>query len=251
MSTNMRIHTWPSSYYVALEKQWVRGKLTLTPQILKFTADETEEVLVELPLAGITEIKKEASLYIMGAITVLEKDEIKHWFNKLEPDRNVVFNIIEHFWKELLLSHAVSSPDTPHTVMGQQLIGLMECSQRRMEDTAKVLQDQSDQLDGVLKGLEKMESDLDVADRWANSKVFSASTGKQSVLDSLMFSTFLHLERRLCTYYVDCVGCTPESHCLSSQRAYWFTERRGGCPCCDCCGSCVLLVMSPTLRSGV
>ncbi|XP_052050100.1 synaptosomal-associated protein 47 [Apodemus sylvaticus] len=165
MSSNMRIHSWPCSYYLDLEKQWVPGKLTLTPQSLKFTVDQTEEVLVGLPLSSITEIKKETSLFIFGAITILEKGQTKHWFSSLQPNRNVVFNIIEHFWRELLLSQAVASPDTSPTVVGQELIGLMECSQRRMEDTAKVLQDQTDQLDSVLKGLEKMESDLDVADR--------------------------------------------------------------------------------------
>lgn len=165
MSSNMRIHSWPCSYYLDLEKQWVPGTLTLTPQSLKFTVDKTEEVLVGLPLSSIAEIKKESSLLIFGAITILEKGQSKHWFGSLQPNRNVVFNIIEHFWRELLVAQAVASSDTPPTVMGRELIGLMECSQRRMEDTAKVLQDQSDQLDSVLKGLEKMESDLDVADR--------------------------------------------------------------------------------------
>ncbi|GAB1296153.1 Synaptosomal-associated protein 47 [Apodemus speciosus] len=165
MSSNMRIHSWPCSYYLDLEKQWVPGTLTLTPQSLKFTVDKTEEVLVGLALSSITDMKKETSLLLYSAITILEKGQTKHWFSSLQPNRNVVFNIIEHFWRELLLSQAVASPDTPHTVVGRELIGLMECSQRRMEDTAKVLQDQSDQLDSVLKGLEKMESDLDVADR--------------------------------------------------------------------------------------
>lgn len=166
MSTNLRVHSWPCSYYLDPEKQWVPGKLVLTPHSLKFTVDKTEEVLVGLPLSSITEIRKESSLFIFSAITILEKDQTKHWFSSLQPSRNVVFNIIEHFWRELLLSQPDTAADiTSHMTKGQELIGLMTNSQKRMEDTAKDLQQQSEQLDSVLKGLEKMESDLDVADR--------------------------------------------------------------------------------------
>lgn len=202
MSTNLRVHSWPCSYYLDPEKQWVPGKLVLTPHSLKFTVDKTEEVLVGLPLSSITEIRKESSLFIFSAITILEKDQTKHWFSSLQPSRNVVFNIIEHFWRELLLSQPDTAADiTSHMTKGQELIGLMTNSQKRMEDTAKDLQQQSEQLDSVLKGLEKMESDLDVADRWANSKVFSASNRKAEC--PLTVSWLAHsrpLEKRLCTY---------------------------------------------------
>ncbi|XP_027283143.1 synaptosomal-associated protein 47 isoform X2 [Cricetulus griseus] len=166
MSSDVHVHSWPCSYYLNLEKQWVPGKLTLTPHSLKFSADRTEEVLVGLPLSSITEIRKESSLFIFSAITVLEKGQAKHWFSSLRPSRNVVFNIIEHFWRELLLSQpgTAASTTSPMT-RGQELVGLMASSQRRMEDTSKVLHHQGEQLDSVMRGLEKMESDLDVADR--------------------------------------------------------------------------------------
>ncbi|XP_008837764.1 synaptosomal-associated protein 47 [Nannospalax galili] len=166
MSSDVCVHSWPCSYYLDLEKRWIPGKLTLTPRSLKFTADRTEEVLVSLPLSSITEIRKEASHFIFSAITVLEKGHAKHWFSSLRPSRNVVFNIIEHFWRELLLSQPGIAANTafPKT-RGQELTGLMATSQRRMENTAKVLHHQGEQLDNVMRGLEKMESDLDVADR--------------------------------------------------------------------------------------
>ncbi|XP_038184529.1 synaptosomal-associated protein 47 [Arvicola amphibius] len=166
MSSGVRVHSWPCSYYLNLEKQWVPGKLTLTPRSLKFSADRTEEVLVGLPLSSITEIRKESSLFIFSAITVLEKGQAKHWFSSLRPSRNVVFNIIEHFWRELLLSQPGTAANTASPMTrGQELLGLMASSQRRMEDTSKVLHHQGEQLDSVMRGLEKMESDLDVADR--------------------------------------------------------------------------------------
>ncbi|XP_051023770.1 synaptosomal-associated protein 47-like [Acomys russatus] len=166
MSSDVHVHSWPCSYYLDVEKRWVPGKLTLTPHSLKFSADRTEEVLVGLPLSSITEIRKEASLFLFSAITILEKGQAKHWFSSLRPSRNVVFNIIEHFWRELLLSQPGTAANTTSPMSrGQELMGLMATSQRRMEDTAKVLHHQGEQLDSVMRGLEKMESDLDVADR--------------------------------------------------------------------------------------
>uniref|UniRef100_A0A8C5LI51 Synaptosomal-associated protein 47 n=1 Tax=Jaculus jaculus TaxID=51337 RepID=A0A8C5LI51_JACJA len=167
MSSDVCVHAWPCSYYLDLEKRWVSGKLSLLPHSLKFIADRTGEVLVGVPLSSVTEIRKESSHFIFSAITVLEKGHAKHWFSSLQPSRNVVFNIIEHFWRELLLSQPGSAANVTSSPMtkGQELTGLMASSQRRMEDTAKVLHHQGKQLDSVMKDLEKIESDLDVADR--------------------------------------------------------------------------------------
>lgn len=120
-----------------------------------------------LPLASIVEVRKEASHFIFSAITVLERGCLKHWFGSLKPSRDVVFNVIEHFWRDLLLLQHVSATEVTSSAptRGQELMGLMASAQRRLEDTAKVLHHQGEQLDSVMKGLEKMESDLDVADR--------------------------------------------------------------------------------------
>nr|XP_012634052.1 synaptosomal-associated protein 47 [Microcebus murinus] len=160
------IHTWPCTYYAELEKRWVPGRLSLTPQALRFTADSTGEILVGFPLSSIAEIKKEASHFIFSSLTVLENSGAKHWFGSLRPSRNVVFSIIEHFWRELLLSQPGPTAGAPAPrTRGQELTALMAGSQRRLEDTARVLHDQGQQLDGVMRGLDKMESDLEVADR--------------------------------------------------------------------------------------
>lgn len=157
------MHTWPCSYYLELDKRWVPGKLSLTSRSLKFMADEAQETLVSFPLSGITAIKKEASHFVFSSITVLEKDSHKHWFSSLLPSRNAAFSVIEHFWRELLLSQ----PEAPlPATMGKELTGLMVCSQKRLEDTARVLHHQGEQLDSISRGLDKMESDLDVADRY-------------------------------------------------------------------------------------
>lgn len=167
MSRDICVHTWPCSYYLELEKRWVPGKLTLTSLSLKFMTGKTGDALVNFPLSSIIEIKKEASHFIFSSLTILEKDHIKHWFSSLQPGRNVVFHIIEHFWRELLLSQpgaAVEASSSPVT-KGKELTGLMACSQKRLEDAARVLHHQGEQLDSIANGLDKMESDLDVADR--------------------------------------------------------------------------------------
>ncbi|EHB18115.1 Synaptosomal-associated protein 47, partial [Heterocephalus glaber] len=167
MSSDVCVHSWPCSYYLDLEKRWVSGKLSLTPHSLKFTADRAGEVLMGLPLSSVVAIRKEASHFIFRAVTVLERGHVKHWFGSLRPSRDVVFNIIEHFWRELLLSGQGTGVDVPSSAgtRGQELTGLMCSSQRRLEVTARVLHHQGEQLDSVMRGLDRMESDLDVANR--------------------------------------------------------------------------------------
>ncbi|XP_035583855.1 synaptosomal-associated protein 47-like [Zalophus californianus] len=162
MSREVCVHSWPCSYYLEPEKRWVPGKLSLPSHSLRSATDKTGEALVSFPLSSVIEIKKEASHFVFSSITVLEKDHLKHWFSSLQPSRNAVFTIIEHFWRELLLSP--SEAPLPVT-KGKQLTGLMACSQNRLEETAQVLHHQGEQLGSITKGLDKMESDLDVADR--------------------------------------------------------------------------------------
>ncbi|XP_067386539.1 synaptosomal-associated protein 47 isoform X2 [Emydura macquarii macquarii] len=167
MNEDICIHAWPCSYYLATEKRWVSGKLLLTPIAVKFTADKTGELLVSFHLSSISEIKKESSSLIFSSLTILEKENTKHWFSSLQPNRNVVFNILEHFWREQLLSRpgAAAQADSLQTTKGKELTGLMSASQKRLEDTAKVLQYQGEQFDNIMKGLNKIDSDMDVTDR--------------------------------------------------------------------------------------
>lgn len=163
MSREVCVHSWPCSCYFEPEKRWVPGTLSLTSHSLRFATDQTGEPLLSFPLSSVIEIKKEACPFVFSSITILEKDRVKHWFSSLQPSRNALFSIIEHFWRELLLSPA----DAPLPLTkGKQLTGLMACSQQRLEETARVLQHQGEQLGSIARGLDKMDSDLDVADRY-------------------------------------------------------------------------------------
>ncbi|XP_062978932.1 synaptosomal-associated protein 47 [Elgaria multicarinata webbii] len=166
MNEDIRIHTWPCSYYINSEKRWVPGKLSLTPISVRFTADKSGELLASFHLSSISEIKKESSNFIFSSLTVLE-NSTKHWFSSLQPNRNVVFNVLEHFWREQLLSFegAAARATCPQTSKGKELTGLLMGSQKRLEDTAKVLEHQGEQFDNIMKGLNKIESEMDVADR--------------------------------------------------------------------------------------
>lgn len=141
MSRDLCVHTWPCSYYLELEKRWVPGKLWLTSLSLKFLTDKTGDFLVSFLLADIIEIKKEASHFIFSSVTILEKGHVKHWFSSLQPSRNVVFHIIEHFWRELLLSQPGTAVEASSSSMTKrkELTGLMACSQKCLEDAARVL----------------------------------------------------------------------------------------------------------------
>ncbi|NXV27656.1 SNP47 protein, partial [Rissa tridactyla] len=166
MNEDIRIHSWPCSYYLDTSKQWVSGRLSLTPVAIKFIADKTGELLVNFHLSSISEIKKESSNLIFSSLTILEKST-KHWFSSLQPSRNVVFNILEHFWREQLLSSEGAGAEAAalQSTKGKELTGLLTGSQKRLEDTAKVLHYQGEQFDNIMRGLNRIEGDMDVADR--------------------------------------------------------------------------------------
>lgn len=166
MDENVQIHRWSCSYYLNSEKQWVPGKLLLTPVSVRFTADKSGEVVASFPLSSISEIKKESSALIFSSLTILESST-KHWFSSLQPNRNVIFNVLEHFWRERLLAPEGARAQTAcvQTPKGKELTGLLMGSQKRLEDTSKVLEHQGEQFDNIVKGLDKIESEMDVADR--------------------------------------------------------------------------------------
>ncbi|XP_006634299.1 synaptosomal-associated protein 47 [Lepisosteus oculatus] len=168
MNRDVPIHSWPGSYYINSEKRWVTGTLSLTRLSMRFTASKGEETVASIKLSRIVEIKKESSSFIFSALTILEEGNIKHWFSSLQPNRAVVYNVLEHFWREELLSSDGATGATasePQMSKGKELIGLVSGSQKRLEDTGTVLHHQGEQFDNIMLGLDKIESDLDVADK--------------------------------------------------------------------------------------
>lgn len=164
MSRDAPIHSWSGSYYVSGEKRWVSGRLSLSRTAVCFTAEQSQDALASFPLSRIMEIKMESSSFIFSALTILEQGNVKHWFGSLRPSRAAVFHVLEHFWRERLLSPS-DAQAPPQLSKGQELISLMSGAQRRLADTGKVLNHQGEQFSSMMQGLDKMESDLGVADK--------------------------------------------------------------------------------------
>ncbi|XP_031721024.1 synaptosomal-associated protein 47 [Anarrhichthys ocellatus] len=166
MSRGVAIHSWSGSYYINSEKRWENGSLSLTRTMVYFVSNQSKESLASFRLSRIMKIKMESSSFIFSTLTVLEEGNVKHWFGSLKPNRVVVYNVLEHFWRERLLSptsEARGAEGQPSK--GRELINLVAESQRRLEDTGMVLSHQGEQFDNVMQGLEKIDSDLGVADK--------------------------------------------------------------------------------------
>ncbi|KAM4605149.1 synaptosomal-associated protein 47 isoform 2-T2 [Polymixia lowei] len=166
MSRDIPIHSWPCSYYINSDKRWEHGTLSLTRTMVRFTSDQSKESLASFRLSSIMEIKMESSSFIFSTLTVLEQGNVKHWFGSLKPNRVVVYNVLEHFWRERLLSPSTEAQGAEsQSSKGQELISLVAGAQRRLEDTGRVLNHQGEQFDNMMQGLDKIDSDLGVADK--------------------------------------------------------------------------------------
>eukprot|EP00064_Thunnus_orientalis_P005772 superscaffoldBa00000580_g5786 len=166
MSRDVPIHSWPGSYYINSEKRWENGTLSLTRTTVSFVSSQSKESLASFRLSRIMEIKMESSSFIFSTLTVLEEGNVKHWFGSLKPNRVVVYNVLEHFWRERLLSPSSEARGAEcQPSKGRELINLVAGAQRRLEDTGRVLSHQGEQFDNMMQGLEKIDSDLGVADK--------------------------------------------------------------------------------------
>ncbi|XP_011614488.2 synaptosomal-associated protein 47 [Takifugu rubripes] len=166
MSRDVAVHSWSASYYINNDKRWETGTLCLTRTMLRFVSVKSKESLVSFPLSRIMELKMESSSFIFSTLTVLEEGNVKHWFGSLKPNRVVVYNVIEHFWRERLLSPSSEACGAESQVSkGRELINLMAGAQKRLENTGTVLGQQGEQFDNMMQGLEKIDSDLGIANK--------------------------------------------------------------------------------------
>ncbi|XP_057292512.1 uncharacterized protein LOC130621215 [Hydractinia symbiolongicarpus] len=101
------IYTWPCCHYLNDKRIWLYGQLKLFASGLLFIED-TKNVISEEPkklhvsFLHIVEIKKSRSTLLYGCIVVKINEE-NLWFSSFQQRENV-FNILEHFWKEQLFS---------------------------------------------------------------------------------------------------------------------------------------------------
>ncbi|TNN67543.1 Synaptosomal-associated protein 47 [Liparis tanakae] len=166
MSRDVPIHSWFGSYYINSDKRWENGTLSLTRTTVHFVSNQSKESLANFRLSRIVEIKMESSSFIFSTLTVLEEGNVKHWFGSLKPNRVVVYNVLEHFWRERLLSPSSEARGAEcQPSKGRELIHLVAGSQKTLEDTGRVLSHQGEQFNHMMQGLETIDSDLGVADK--------------------------------------------------------------------------------------
>ncbi|KAI5104605.1 synaptosomal-associated protein 47, partial [Silurus meridionalis] len=169
MDGEVPVHSWSCSYYVDGDKRWVSGRLTLTPRAVHFSSSSSSSgggaggPFLLLPLSRVTHINTESSCFIFSAVTLQERDAHKHWFSSLKPSAAAVFHVLQHFWRETLVPPTHSS----HTPLsrGQRLISMVSDTQHTLSHTGRALSQQGEQFHHMIHQLEKMESDLGVADK--------------------------------------------------------------------------------------
>ncbi|TTB70976.1 Synaptosomal-associated protein 47 [Bagarius yarrelli] len=168
------VHSWSCSYYVNSAKRWVSGRLTLTASAVRFSPSSGGEVgaVLLLPLSRVTHINTESSCFIFSAVTLQERDTLKHWFSSLKPSAGAVFHVLQHFWRETLAQHTHST----HTPLsrGQRLISMVSDTQHTLAHTGRALSQQGEQFQHMIHQLDKMESDLGVADKKCQSELSKA-----------------------------------------------------------------------------
>ncbi|XP_032802064.2 synaptosomal-associated protein 47 [Petromyzon marinus] len=159
------IRTWRGSYYLISNKRWVPGRFCLLPGRLCFYANKDSTMLFSTRLADLCEIKKTTVSLVYSALALTQVGGVAcHWLSGLEPSRDAVFNVLEHFWREELLGGG-SKASASSTALGQHLVATATGSQRRLEEAAQALHHQGQQLDGIGQNLQKMNADLCIADR--------------------------------------------------------------------------------------
>lgn len=158
------VHSWSCSYYVNGDKRWVSGRLTLTPSAVRFGPSSCGSGgALLLPLSRVTHIDTESSSFIFSAMTLQERDAHKHWFSSLKPSAGAVFHVLRHFWRETPAPHTHSA--RAPLSRGQRLIGMASDAQQALSHTGRALSQQGEQFHHMVHQLDKMESDLGVADK--------------------------------------------------------------------------------------
>ncbi|XP_077978247.1 synaptosomal-associated protein 47-like [Glandiceps talaboti] len=162
------IKEWKAAYYVPRKKRWVYGVFILTPNCMLFQDDDKKEPINDITVyfSELTAVKKENSSYMFRCVTLATNTD-KHWYGSL-PNREEVYNYIEHFWKERLVGKPapiVKSGDAgEQTELGRELLRLAYNSQNTLNKAGETLVQQGEQLDYASRVVDDINNDLEVAE---------------------------------------------------------------------------------------
>lgn len=158
-----------ATYYNPVTKKWDSGNFTLIKNHIQFVCSSTEGAQFHLclPLSTITSLEKRLSNFIYPALVIGIGAE-KHWFGSFS-NRDAVYNLLELFWRESLISKPHRTPSPPkifkrNTSLGKELLGILNESKNTLVGTANALADQSRQLYEAEEAVEDLNGDLTKAE---------------------------------------------------------------------------------------
>ncbi len=132
---------------MAEKRGWLYGALSITsPNSIQFnTADDGRNKGVKSDLTlrfdQFTEIKKASSTIVFSCIVIVT-GSAQHWFSSLY-NRDVVYNVLEHFWRERLIpSQSRQIRTSERTKLGQDMIRIVRDSEKTLQSAAEQLSHQ-------------------------------------------------------------------------------------------------------------
>ncbi|XP_031559429.1 synaptosomal-associated protein 47-like [Actinia tenebrosa] len=169
------IGKWKASYYCDSKRSWIPGIFQVCPQFIRFTEEipkSTNDIIdLTINFDEFVELKKETTAIFYTALTIRCTNN-KYWFASF-PSCSHVYNILEHFWRERLLSGNDSSAQQGSG--GQKLLEILHDSANCLSSTSKTLETQGQQIDNACRTMNKLHNDLRVAetiissmDSWLN-----------------------------------------------------------------------------------
>ncbi|GFV39413.1 synaptosomal-associated protein 47 [Trichonephila clavipes] len=170
MSAELPVFEDTASYYDSSNKKWSPGIFTLRENYFQFQSNDNRRTL-RIPLSTICGLEKRQSSFIYAAIVITIGSE-KYWFASFS-NRDTVYNLLELFWRESLLSKTYkTSPPRQNvgaTPLGKELIGILHESESNLVNAANALVHQGRQLQESQMVIEDINTDLNVAEKFLKS----------------------------------------------------------------------------------
>lgn len=171
MTSSSNVFEHSCSYYNPATKKWDSGCFTLNKNHVQFVNNSSlldEQYHLCLTLNTITGIEKRQSNLIYPSLVICVGSE-RHWFGSF-PSRDAVYNLLDLFWREVLLSKPHRRPSPPKAIktdslLGKELLGILNESKNTLIETANVLSDQSRQLYEAEEAVEDINNDLSKAEK--------------------------------------------------------------------------------------
>ncbi|XP_035213105.1 synaptosomal-associated protein 47-like [Stegodyphus dumicola] len=194
-----------ATYYNPASKKWETGVFTLNKNFFQFVSDSnnSDQLHLYFPLSTISGLEKRQSSLIYAALVISVGSE-KHWFASF-PSRDCVYNLVELFWRESLLSRPIKTPSSQkakaNSALGKELLNILYESENTLVDAANTLSDQGRQLHEAQNEIKDINEDITVAEKFLKMH-FSQAIVKMSATNPNVNETNQESEQRTKKYKV-------------------------------------------------